>query len=105
MSENDQKIPQTHGIGAQRVVALGLRRLAVSEEIRRHDGEALGEDRCDVSPLFRGSRDPVDQEDHRAGPGGSVAHTVTVELHLPHDLKLARSFGQLCHRSMIHIPV
>ena len=44
--EREQQVADPAGVGAQRVVAAGLGRLAVAEQVGGDDGEALGQVRA-----------------------------------------------------------
>ena len=49
---------------------------AMAWQIRRHNGEMFGEQRCKIAPAVRGRRRAVEQQDHR---------TRTHDLHMPFE--------------------
>ena len=53
--------------------------MAVSEQVRREDGVAIGQLRDDVVPLPRVARDPVNEQDHRPLAGRAVGNAMPVE--------------------------
>ena len=78
-AEHDEQVAETGRVGAQRVVAAWLGRLAVAQQVRREDGVAIGELRDDIVPLPRVARDPVNQQDHRPLAGRAVGNAMPVE--------------------------
>ena len=77
--ERDQQIADAARVGAQRVVAARLGRLAVAEQIGSDDREVLREVREHVGPGGRRRRDPVHHHDHRAAPRRAVEDVVAVQ--------------------------
>ena len=79
VAEDDHQVPDPACVGAQRVVAPRLRRLAVPEQIRREHGDSLREPREHLAPGVRGGGDAVHENQHRALAAGEVAHSVPVQ--------------------------
>ena len=77
--QRQQQVADPAGVGAQRVVAAGLGRLAVAEQIGRDDGEALGEVREHVGPRGRRRRDPVDEHERRPAAGRAEEDAMAVQ--------------------------
>src|SRR5438034_6040319 len=77
--EHLEEVADAVRVRAERVVAARLGGATVPEEVRRHDGVALGEPGQHVVPGRGAARDPVDQDQDRAGAARAVAQPVTVE--------------------------
>ena len=79
MSQRDQQIADPARVRAQRVVAAGLGRFAVTQQIGGDDREALGQIRQHVGPRRRRRRDPVHQHDHGAAARRAEEDAVPVQ--------------------------
>ena len=73
VAERDHRVADGARVGAERVVAARLGRLAVAEQVRRQDVMVGGEMLDRRLPLRGAAGDPVDEDDQRpfAAPGGS----------------------------------
>ena len=82
VAERDQQVAHAARVGAERVVAARLGRVAVAEQVGRDHGEALGEVRHHPLPRGGGRGDAVHEHDRRAAAGAAIGHAVAVELDL-----------------------
>ena len=82
VTEGDQQIAHAARVGAERVVASGLGRAAMPQQVGRDHREALGERRHHALPRLAVGGDAVHEHDHRAAAGGPVGHAVAVKLDL-----------------------
>ena len=76
VAERADQVANTARVGAERVVAARLRRVAVAEQVRRHHRVVLGERLDHVLPRLPAARDPVDQDDTGPSPPGGSARGV-----------------------------
>ena len=74
-----EQIANAAGVGAERVVAPGLGRLAVSDQVGRDHRESSRQVGHHPLPGLRARGDPVDQHDHRAAPGLAVGDAIAVQ--------------------------
>ena len=104
MAERHHQVPHAAGMGAQRVVTARLRGLAVSDQVRRYDGEAGGQVRQDSLPRGRRRGDPVHEHDRRPTAGYSgrprgvrAARAPSARIPRPEAAeRRLRPFGWLC---------
>jgi hypothetical protein len=85
VAERGQQVAQEVGVGADRVLAAGLGRGAVSEEIRRDHRESSGQRRHDVPPGGGAPGHAVDEDDDGPGAGGAEPHRVAVNREMAQD--------------------
>ena len=74
-----EQVAQGRGVGAQRVVARRLRRVAVTEEVGDEHPVVVVHLVDEVGPLALGAQDPVDEEHGRPGAAVDVRQLVAVE--------------------------
>ena len=97
--ERDHQVADAARVGAERVVAARLGRLAVAEQVGRDDGEALGEVGEHPRPRGGGRRDAVHEHDHRPAAGRSVREAVTVQDYLLQLVAVGDAAVRGCHQS------
>ena len=91
VAERDHRVAHGARVGAERVVAARLRRLAVAEQVGREHGVLVGELVDRRLPLVRAAGDPVDEDDQRALAAVAKADAVAVKLDLVCALTSIRS--------------
>jgi hypothetical protein len=105
--QGHHEVPHAAGEGPERVVAPGLGRLAVAEQVGGEDGEALGEGGHDLPPRGGASGEAVDEDEPRPLAGHPVADVVAVDpdvaqaeaLPVGHgDETVAAASGEACRR-------
>ena len=79
-AERDQQVAHAAGVGAERVVAAGLRGLAVPEQVGRDHRVVLRQRWDHVLPGPRAAGDAVDQHERRSGARAAEAHPMPVQL-------------------------
>ena len=82
-AERREQVADRRGVGADRVIAAGGRRVAVSDQVRGDHGVVVGQVQGQLAPVARRVDHPVDQQHRRAAARGPVDHLVAVELGLP----------------------
>ena len=82
VAEGDHRVADGARVGAERVVAARLRRLAVAEQVGREHRVVGGQVLDRRLPLVGAAGDPVDQDDQRALAALAEADAVAVELDL-----------------------
>ena len=96
--EGLEQVAHAAGVGAERVVAERLGRLAVTEQVGGDHVVTLGERRHHVLPGARASRQAVEQHDRRPAAGAAVADVVAVDRHVPGAEPLVHTL-MMPHRS------
>ena len=79
VAEGGDEVADAARVGAERVVAARLGRVAVAEQVGRDDRVLGGEAGDDRRPGVRGARDAVQEDEQRALAALVEAHAVTVE--------------------------
>ncbi len=80
VAESHHRVAYGARVGAERVVATRLGRLAVAEQVRRQHGVRGGEVLDRGLPLLRAAGDPVDEDDERPLARLAEADAVAVKL-------------------------
>ena len=92
-AERHHQVPQAAGVGAEGVVAPGLGRVAVAQEVGRQHGEVVGQGRHHLLPGGGAPGQAVDQDHRRAGSGHAVADLVAMD----RDVAEAQVVGVVGH--------
>ena len=77
--EGDEQVAHGARVGAEGVVALGLVRAAVTDQVGSDDGESASERGQYASPRGGVGGDSVDQKDHGAAAAHPVGDLLTVQ--------------------------